>query len=346
MNKKTCQKLFSVAAVLALCLTASAALAQTRSIPYQGRLEKDGVPSSGDYEMTFSLFDVSAGGTALWSQTSTIKVSGGHFSAVLANIDAAAVAAAELYLSVEVKGPADAAFVLLQNRQRILPSMYALRSAPQTDFYAADRLGVGTSSPQEELSVVGDMSLGGANNNRAYLDATVLTNGSVKSEGTVTWQCPPATTRYGPYCISSANFGTRNFGAAVRVCNDYGMEICPLKALILCDEMHQNVTSGAGCDHRTDTPMVLWTSDVHPATSGTTSVFNHLACYVDNLVQECENSDSNEFFCCKQVSWTNHCETNTDCLGNSPYCADGVCWECLQDTDCAAGSCVHRRCVQ
>jgi len=313
MNKKTHRKLFSIAAVLAVCLTASAALAQTRSIPYQGRLEKDGVPASGDYEMTFTLFDASTGGNALWTQTSTIKVAGGHFSAVLANIDAAAVEADELYLSVEVKGPADAAFVPLQNRQRILPSMYALRSAPQTDFYAAERLGVGTSSPASELDVAGAASV-----------VSLSASGDVRVLGTLRAECPADSHRVGTQCITPLR-GPTTFILASGDCHSLGMQVCPLKTIMMCDILYHTSTSGpldtwAGdvneCGAVTDgQEQNYWSSDVYVrdydsmSSASTPEAFDHLACYRPtsgsnaNIVLDCQEAANYRYFCCADVMW-------------------------------------------
>jgi len=40
-----------------------AALAQTTSFTYQGRLTDGGTPANGTYEIQFTLWDASAGGT-------------------------------------------------------------------------------------------------------------------------------------------------------------------------------------------------------------------------------------------------------------------------------------------
>ena len=68
-----------------LCTLASAIPQQ---IAYQGYLEDDtGTPIDTDVEMTFALYDVSSGGTALWSETyPAITVTDGHFSVHLGTI--------------------------------------------------------------------------------------------------------------------------------------------------------------------------------------------------------------------------------------------------------------------
>ena len=347
MNKTANRKSFSVAIALALCLSASTALAQTQSIPYQGRMEKDGVPSSGDHELRFSLFDAPTGGTALWTQTSTITLNGGHFSAVLANINSAAVQAGELYLSVEVQGPGDAAFVPLQNRQRILPSMYALRSAPQTDFYAADRLGVGKTTPRYDLDVGGPVSA-----------ASLVAKGDLRALGTLRAECPPDSHRVGTQCITPLQ-SLATFIVASRECHFKGMQVCPLKTIMMCDILYHESTAGplddwAGtgneCGATTDgQEQNYWTSDVYlrdydfPMSASTTEAFSHLACYrptsgsTANSVIECAETSNYRYFCCADVMWTPECGAGADCPPERPLCSDRTCVECTQDSDCPSG---------
>ncbi len=71
--------------VLLLTLLASYGWAQVpRTISYQGRLTNDtGAPLDGTYSITFSLYDVATGGTALWSEMKSISVSQGLFTTAL-----------------------------------------------------------------------------------------------------------------------------------------------------------------------------------------------------------------------------------------------------------------------
>src|SRR5512136_3098407 len=52
---------------------------------YQGLLlDSAGSPvADGDYELTFSIYDVATGGTALWSETQTVTVTSGLFNVQL-----------------------------------------------------------------------------------------------------------------------------------------------------------------------------------------------------------------------------------------------------------------------
>src|SRR5712691_3127220 len=51
-----------VAIVLSILLGANAALAQTTSFTYQGRLTDGGTPANGNYDLQFALFDSLSGG--------------------------------------------------------------------------------------------------------------------------------------------------------------------------------------------------------------------------------------------------------------------------------------------
>jgi hypothetical protein len=71
---------------LALCVTATHTSAQIpRTLSYQGILSDTlGTPKpDGMYAITFRLYNVSSGGTALWSETKSLQVRRGLFSTIL-----------------------------------------------------------------------------------------------------------------------------------------------------------------------------------------------------------------------------------------------------------------------
>ena len=67
---------------VAIVFGASAVCAQTASFTYQGRLTDSGNPPSGNYDLQFSLFDNSSGGTQIGSTLtrSSVAVGGAVFS--------------------------------------------------------------------------------------------------------------------------------------------------------------------------------------------------------------------------------------------------------------------------
>lgn len=78
--------------LVVLLMLSVSAFAQTTFIPpmmnFQGHLAKpDGTPvSDGNYQITFSIFAASTGGTALWTQTmNPVMVHNGVFAVLLGN---------------------------------------------------------------------------------------------------------------------------------------------------------------------------------------------------------------------------------------------------------------------
>src|SRR5207244_3026372 len=116
---------------------------QTTAFTYQGRLTDAGSPANTNYDLQFTLWDSSVGGTqqpqpapAVLTKTS-VAVTGGVFS-VLLDFGVSAFPGADRFLEVGVR-PAGgaAAFTVLAPRQQISSTPYALRTLNAT---AADSL--------------------------------------------------------------------------------------------------------------------------------------------------------------------------------------------------------------
>jgi hypothetical protein len=134
-------------------------------IPYQGRLSD---PSTGDavtdgnYTMTFRLYDVATGGSALWTETKDVAVQGGVFSTALG--DSAALShnlfnGQALWLGVKVGTDEEAT-----PRQQILPVAYALSLVPGAVIRSSGSttgLRVTTTGSGDALQVSGPTSLDG-----------------------------------------------------------------------------------------------------------------------------------------------------------------------------------------
>jgi subtilisin-like proprotein convertase family protein len=95
------------------------------TINYQGVLTDGvGVPQEGTADVTFRLFDVNSGGSALWSETQNVSFIGGTYSvqlgaaATLAGLDFAV----PYWLEIEVGGE------LLSPRQALTSAPYAMRA--------------------------------------------------------------------------------------------------------------------------------------------------------------------------------------------------------------------------
>ncbi len=143
-----------VIAVLCLCsLPAAGQIPQM--LNYQGALIDAGgaVVDDGDYSMTFSLYDVSAGGTALWTETQTVAVAKGIFNVILGSSEPLDLDFdAQYWLGISVAGEAE-----LTPRIELTAAAYSLSSmnvfGNANVFPSSGYVGVGTTSPSGPLQV-------------------------------------------------------------------------------------------------------------------------------------------------------------------------------------------------
>lgn len=96
-------------------------------INYQGQLtDGNGNPSNGTFTMIFRIFDVATAGTALYTETQTVTVSGGVFNVLIGSVTPVPLtlfdSGTERYLEVTVNGTA------LTPRRRFGSVPYAFRS--------------------------------------------------------------------------------------------------------------------------------------------------------------------------------------------------------------------------
>jgi len=97
----------------------------TSSINYQGRLtDSAGEPLSGTYTMTFGLYDVSTGGTALATDTHDVDVTDGLFNTGI-DFGTSDFDGRELWLGVKVGTDSE-----MTPRQELRPMPYALSLVP------------------------------------------------------------------------------------------------------------------------------------------------------------------------------------------------------------------------
>src|SRR5260370_31347353 len=115
--------------VLAIWLSPSAALGQTSSFTYQGRLTDGGTAANGNYDLQFALFDSLSGGTQIGStQTlNTVAVSNGVFTVSL-DFGASSFSGPNRFLEISAR-PSGGSFTLLTPRQQVTATPYAVRSA-------------------------------------------------------------------------------------------------------------------------------------------------------------------------------------------------------------------------
>ncbi|MCH9032249.1 MAG: hypothetical protein IIB00_08330 [candidate division Zixibacteria bacterium] len=105
MRKSHLFSMVMFVSVLMVFTTVKAAVPQL--INYQGRLtDTPGSPLSGDYEITFTLYDTPSGGASIWSEThSAVTVSDGLFAVALGSItpfSSASPAGNQIWLGITV----------------------------------------------------------------------------------------------------------------------------------------------------------------------------------------------------------------------------------------------------
>jgi hypothetical protein len=131
-------------------------------LPYQGRLDKNGKPLNGNYDLTFALYDAPSAGNLLWQDTfSGVAVVTGAFSVKLgsgAALDPSVLRAPAVYVAISVRGPGEMSFTTLAGRQQVLTTPYATQS--QQDFYVPRHLDVGSSQADAGVTITGAASNG------------------------------------------------------------------------------------------------------------------------------------------------------------------------------------------
>ncbi|MFC1572905.1 hypothetical protein ACFL6M_04825 [Candidatus Eisenbacteria bacterium] len=200
--------------LLVLLASAQVALgAAPQIISYQGVLKDAGgeLVTDGDYEITFSLYDVDSLGAALWTETQTLPVADGVFNAYLGKDTTLDLDFDVPYwLGVSIEGEAE-----LTPRVELASSPYAFRAAVADsvaggsgggddsdwtisgdDLYSTPpgNVGIGKSTPARKLDVAGDI-----NTDSIYRigDKTAL-------------YCADTTAIFGG--VTSVGFGTRTVG--------------------------------------------------------------------------------------------------------------------------------------
>jgi hypothetical protein len=104
--------------------------AQTSTFTYQGELTDSGSPANGSYDLTFSLFVASSGGSAVAGPltNTAVAVVGGLFTATL-DLGSAAFPGADRWLEIAARTNGPGAFATLTPRQQITSTPYAIRAS-------------------------------------------------------------------------------------------------------------------------------------------------------------------------------------------------------------------------
>src|SRR5258708_21503177 len=104
------------------------AFAQGTAFTYQGRLNAGGNPANGNYDLSFSLFAVSSGGSASAGPVTNAatSVSNGLFTVVLDFGNQ--FPGADRWLEIGVRPNGGSGFATLSPRQQLTATPYAVRS--------------------------------------------------------------------------------------------------------------------------------------------------------------------------------------------------------------------------
>lgn len=197
--------------LVALCLMASSAvLAQgaPNQLSFQGRLVRaDGTPESGTHTLTFDLYDVASGGTALWSQTvANVPVANGYYAVVLgspaAPFDAALFDGQTRYLGIRLAGQSE-----FTPRVSLVSVPYAINSAQLGGRAASDFSRADHTHPTLSLAGSGSATTA-ARSDHAHALSCVSRQNSGSDATVVTATCNSNETLTGGGCISIQSSST------------------------------------------------------------------------------------------------------------------------------------------
>ncbi len=175
-----------------------------RAITYQGRLLNDNVPADGIYDLQFALYDAATGGMEVGSAVNVedVDVVEGYFTVDL-DFGENAFNGDPRWLQISVR-PGDSSWTynLLQPRQRVAPTPYALQvlngsgagggdsdwtTSGSNIYRLSGNVGIGTSSPSTDLDVDGRIRIRGGSPGVGKIltsDATGLASWKTPTGGT------------------------------------------------------------------------------------------------------------------------------------------------------------------
>src|ERR1017187_10544687 len=132
--------------------------AQGTGFTYQGRLNTGTNPATGTFDLTFSLYGVSSGGSPLAGPVNTtgVGVANGLFT-VLVDFGAGVFTGGSNWLSIGVRTNGGGAFTPLTPREQVTPAPYAIFAE------SASAAGLSGTIPAADLSGVNGSGLTGVN---------------------------------------------------------------------------------------------------------------------------------------------------------------------------------------
>jgi hypothetical protein len=181
----------------------STAFAQGTAFTYQGRLNNNGSPVTGSYDMTFTLFNTNASGVAIAGPVtnSAVAVSNGLFTTLIDFGNAFNNSSNWLQIAVRTSGANN--FTTLMPRQPITPTPYAITAQNVAGLTVQQNTG-------DSPNVIGGSSVNYVAS--GVVAATIAGGGALSNEAFI-----------GPVSNTvTANFGTVSGGVNNTVNGEYG----------------------------------------------------------------------------------------------------------------------------
>jgi hypothetical protein len=193
-----------------LVLLAAATQAQTTAFTYQGQLKTGGVPTGGNYDFKFELYDAVTVGNVLGTVTQTLPVAGGLFTASLDFGNQ--FPGANRWLQISVRTSGGGSYTLLTPRQALKPAPYAIglelpfagtgssasAALAVTNSNGGGMAGIGTSGP----------GVLGTNTNSTDVNAAGVYGQGTGSNGNgVSGRADTGTSAYGVYAHATDGYG-------------------------------------------------------------------------------------------------------------------------------------------
>jgi hypothetical protein len=196
-------------------------MAQTRSFTYQGRLTDGGTPANGTYEIQFTLWDATVGGTqqpqpapVIITRTN-VQVSAGAFTVQPLDFGAIAFPGADRFLEISVRRNAIDPFTTLSPRQQITSTPYAIRSLTAAQANVAldsNKLGGVDASQYATTTNVGNTFIKNSTTQQAGANLNIDGNGTIG--GTLQASQVSAQTITGVYGLTHSD-GTTTVGTYI-----------------------------------------------------------------------------------------------------------------------------------